>query len=134
MIDKSRHGQIAALKLLIRPQQSTAPQFVAHIGLLVAMAMPYGVPRIEEIALKIDLSSRTLQRRLKQHDTTYQGVIVRVRAKMARQLLLHDEASIIEIAFLLGFSESSAFSRAAGNWFGVAPSEMRRIGSESTKP
>jgi AraC-like DNA-binding protein len=37
---------------------------------------------------------------------------------------------LTEIAFMLGFSELSAFSRAARGWFGVAPRELRKVGSE----
>jgi AraC-like DNA-binding protein len=68
---------------------------------------------------------RTLQRRLEQEGTTYHDVLESVRRALAELYMNDDSLSFVDIAFLLGYSDLSAFSRAFKRWHGVAPTHRR---------
>jgi AraC-like DNA-binding protein len=71
------------------------------------------------------LTPRQLQGDLRRLGTTFEKEIMRVRTQLAERYLRDTELSLTEIAMLLGFSQLSAFTRAARRWFGVPPSEAR---------
>ena len=84
---------------------------------------------IEQMASELGMTSRTLQRRLKDDGTSFQDLRDEVRRELADHYL-DGELSIAEISFLLGFSQPSAFFRAFKRWTGVTPNEARaRIAS-----
>ncbi len=73
------------------------------------------------------MSPRALQWRLEQAGTSYERVLTRVRLEQATQLLRDTDLSIGDIAALLGYSEQSAFARAAQAWFKRSPSAQRQL-------
>ena len=82
--------------------------------------------KITSIARGINISSRTLQRRLEAEGTTFVDVVERYRKQMAHDALAHTEQSITEIAYSVGFSDLSNFSRKCYRWFGVSPAVYRK--------
>jgi AraC-like DNA-binding protein len=70
-------------------------------------------------------SSRTVQRRLLEHGTTHREVVDAVRRDFAVRLLEVPGMSITEIAFLLGFSDVSGFTRTFKRWTGRTPALAR---------
>jgi AraC-like DNA-binding protein len=66
-----------------------------------------------------------LHRRLEQEGTNFRGVLSDVRHELALRHLAEGRLAISEIAFLLGFSEVSAFHRAFKQWTGHAPHAYR---------
>ena len=78
-----------------------------------------------EIASALSLSTRTLQRRLTIAGRSFEAVLDEVRRARAEALLADGGRDLAEIAYELGYSERSAFTRAAIRWFGVPPSGMR---------
>jgi AraC-like DNA-binding protein len=84
-----------------------------------------GVPSPSELARALGLSRRSLQRRLRTLGLTYQKVLDETRHELARPYLDDRSKSLGEIAFLLGFSEQSAFTRAFKHWSGMAPTIYR---------
>ncbi|MBU2511270.1 AraC family transcriptional regulator [bacterium] len=83
-------------------------------------------PGAGEVAEKLGLSVRSLHRKLQQENTTYKGIINKCRKDMALQYLSNKDLAIYEIAFLLGYSETSAFYRAFKRWTGTSPSNYRK--------
>ncbi len=79
----------------------------------------------DAIAAKLGMSSDTLLRRLKAEGTTFETVLDELRHKMALHYLDGKTVSVNEIAYLIGFSEAAAFSRAFKRWTGLSPSVMR---------
>lgn len=75
---------------------------------------------VEVVAKRLGLTSRSLQRRLKDEATTFNVIREGVRKELA-QRYLDDGLAIAEISFLLGFSEPSAFFRAFKRWTGTTP-------------
>lgn len=77
-------------------------------------------PTLETVAKRVGVSARTLRRHLEQHGHTLRAIIDDLRRERA-DALLDAGMSVKEIAFALGFSEPSAFSRAYKRWTGKAP-------------
>ncbi len=80
------------------------------------------------VASKLAISPRTLHRRLKAEDTTFQKVLDELREELARNYLSVSEYSTTEIAFLLGYEEPNSFYRAFRAWTGHTPEAIRAIG------
>ncbi|MAD45705.1 MAG: hypothetical protein CMI02_19525 [Oceanospirillaceae bacterium] len=77
-------------------------------------------------AQRLHMSSRTLQRKLQESATSFQQLLDEERQRRARSLLATTELTITRISEELGFSESSAFTRAFRRWEGVTPLEYRQ--------
>ncbi len=71
------------------------------------------------------MSARTLQRRLADSGVTYQNLVNQARLELAQSLMGETSYSLAEIAFLTGFSEQSAFTRAFKRWVGKTPGAFR---------
>lgn len=85
-----------------------------------------GEPSLDDVARALNIPNWTLQRRLRNHGCTYQELLLEVRRELALNYPKDREIQISELAFLLGYSEISAFSRAFHRWLGMSPSEWRR--------
>ena len=85
-----------------------------------------GQPVIGEVAAKLAVSPRTLQRRLSEEGTSFNSVVDSLRKDMARELLKDADLAVYEVAYLLGYSDPSAFFRAFRRWHEVSPEEYRR--------
>jgi Helix-turn-helix domain len=77
------------------------------------------------VARALGLSLRTLHRRLKEQGWTFQGLLDAERKHVACSRLREPRLSIGEVAYMLGYSEQSAFLRAFRRWTGSSPSEFR---------
>lgn len=88
--------------------------------------LPTGGTSVEEVARKLAMSKRTLQRRLKQEGTSFQTVLDGTREELARHYLLNTSMACAEISFLLGFGDPSSFFRAFHGWTGTSPERVRR--------
>ena len=80
---------------------------------------------MDAIAEKMAVSRQTLFRRLKAEDATFEKVLDELRHRLALNYLGGRKASVNETAYLVGFSDPAAFSRAFKRWTGKSPSEMR---------
>jgi AraC-like DNA-binding protein len=81
----------------------------------------------QEVAAILSLHRRTLDRRLRDLGTNFQDILDEIRFETACQLLDNTQLRLVDIAASLGYSESSAFTRAYRRWCGVVPSRRRRI-------
>lgn len=101
--------------------QSTSRDVVDSI----VQKLPDGAPSQQQIAESIYMSNRTLQRKLKEEGVTYKELLQDTRLQLARRYLGQPNRSVVEISYLLGFSEPSTFSRAFKRWTGMAPADYR---------
>jgi AraC-like DNA-binding protein len=83
-------------------------------------------PGIETISQNLGISVRTLQRKLKEEGKSHQGLLDEMRCELSKRYLQEPKLAICEVAYLLGFSEPSAFHRAFRRWTGITPKEFRR--------
>jgi len=85
-----------------------------------------GNAALNRVAEQLGMSARTLQRKLQASGTSHQKLLDEVRHELALRYLREPELAVCEVAYLLGFSESSAFHRAFKRWTGTTPNEFRR--------
>ncbi len=88
--------------------------------------LPSGGVADEKVAGQLNMSVRSLQRRLKEAGTTFRTLLEAVRKDLAATYIRDPDIELVEVAFLLGFSDQSAFSRAFKRWTGCSPSEARK--------
>jgi AraC-like DNA-binding protein len=108
-------GELDAQKTL-RAQVEAAAGPLLHTGDL----------GVDLIARKMGLSRQTLYRRLKAENATFEAIVDDLRHRLALHYLQDGKRSVNETAFLVGFSEPAAFSRAFKRWTGATPGSMRR--------
>jgi AraC-like DNA-binding protein len=77
------------------------------------------------------MSARSLQRRLSDEGATFRGLLDGLRCEVAREHLERCRTPIAGIAHLTGFSDVSAFTRAATRWFGESPARLRDHASDA---
>ena len=90
-------------------------------------AMRNGRIGLHAISESLGMSTRSLQRALKNDGITYQGLLSNIRRELSQEYLLHSQKRVSEIAYLLGYSHPSEFSRVFRAWTGMAPKEYRRL-------
>lgn len=100
--------------------------FVGTVEAAIHRDLVNGTPDIDGIAVKLHMSSRTLQRRLGEQGTTFNERLDRTRHRLALRHLTDDALPIAEVAYLLGYSDTRAFLRAFKRWTGMTPSEHRK--------
>ncbi|MFM7202032.1 MAG: AraC family transcriptional regulator ligand-binding domain-containing protein [Myxococcota bacterium] len=88
--------------------------------------LPSGVFMMEDVARKLLMSRRTLQRRLEEEGTSFQELLRGLREELALHYLRQTPLPTAEISFLLGFEEPSSFFRAFSQWTGRTPELVRR--------
>lgn len=100
-------------------------------GRVEAILMPTlhtGEVSMDAIAEKLGLSRQTLYRQLKAEGVTYEDVLDELRHKLALHFLAGKKVSVNETAYLVGFSDPAAFSRAFKRWTGMSPRDARGRG------
>jgi AraC-like DNA-binding protein len=88
--------------------------------------LPEGRVTLARIAIQLHLSVRSLQRRLAERKICWRQLLDQTREQLACEYLVDASLSATDIAFLLGFSEQSAFNRAFRRWTGSSPECYRR--------
>ena len=112
---------------------SLDPATVAkEVRALLMQLLPSGDASQDRIAESLNRSLSTLQRALRAEGTTYSELRESTRQALASEYVRRNELSLQEVAFLLGFSDQSNFSRAFRRWTGKSPKawrESERAGS-----
>jgi len=98
---------------------------VDQVRSIILENLPDGHVSDKLVAKELNLSERSMQRRLQEHQTTFRGLLDGVREMVAKQYIENPMNRMSDIAFLLGFSEQSAFSRAFKKWTGMSPVQYR---------
>jgi AraC-like DNA-binding protein len=103
----------------------SADDLVGQVEEAIRRALPDGAPSLERLALRMDLSARTLQRRLEERGARFADLLERIRQELAQKYVAEHDRPVTEIAFLLGYSDVTTFLRAFKRWTGKTPSELR---------
>ena len=82
--------------------------------------------RLIDVARSLHMSARTLQRRLTEEGTSFNGLFDELRREFSLKYLARPGVCLAEIAYLVGFSDTSALTRAVRRWTGETPLEYRR--------
>lgn len=110
---------------------------------LAALALDNGVLRrvrsilvkegfisLDAVAKRLQISPRTLKRKLASNDMTFSRVVEEIRRERALLLLGNSDLSIESIADMLGYADVTSFTRAFRRWTGTTPASVRRVGPE----
>jgi AraC-like DNA-binding protein len=97
-----------------------------RVRTLITAQLRGGDPSVGAIADGLHMSDRTLQRKLAAEGASFDEIVDGLRAELARRYLEDPRLAIGEVAFLLGYSEASAFHRAFKRWTGRTPGDHRR--------
>jgi AraC-like DNA-binding protein len=100
-------------------------------GRIIRATLSEGEPTLADIGQVLHISTRTLQRHLAGEGKTFQEVLDDTRQTVAREWLANNGRKdrprpLTELALLLGFSSSSAFSRAFRRWFDMTPGQAAK--------
>lgn len=105
--------------------RSAQRSIVDDVRSAIADALPDGQPSKSRIARRLGMSERTLHRHLADHGETFQAITTQARRDAAQSLLASTVHSLTDIAFLTGFSDQTAFTRAFKRWTGQTPAAYR---------
>lgn len=92
----------------------------------IEASLPNADASVSRVAAKLNLSGRTLQRRLQERSTTFFDELERVRQRLAKRYLTEGKMNVSQSSLALGFSDLKSFERAFHRWFGCSPREWRR--------
>jgi len=97
-----------------------------HIRQAILELLKGEEPRLANIARSLGIGERSIQLKLQEEGTTFRELLDDVRKEMAMAHLRENKSSTTDIAFLLGFSEPSVFSRTFKKWTGLSPQAYRK--------
>lgn len=124
LLDQQAEAQLKALP--------ASDPFETALNQALVRSLHEGHATLEQVAVRLAITPRTLQRRLAARELNYQGLLDRTRAELARSYLGDPGLALSDIALLLGFSEQSAFNRAFRRWYSQSPRAMRQALLQST--
>ena len=101
-------------------------QQIEQIKKLIVRRLPTGDAQLENIAQDLSMSTRTLQRQLGRQGTSFVQLLNQTRKELAQAYVRDRGRNLTDIAYLLGFSELSTFSRSFKRWTGKSPSRYRQ--------
>ncbi len=95
---------------------------------MVAEELLRGLPTVGIVARRMATSERTLRRRLEENGTSFRELLDDTRARLARNYVRDRRIPLSQVAFMLGFSQPSAFHRAFKRWTQTTPADWRARG------
>jgi len=101
--------------------------FIVELRDTVIRCLHEGQADASMVASRLNISVRTLHRRLKDKKKVYREVLKDIRKSMALKYLSDNKLTLAEVALLLGYSEQSTFSRAFSSWYGKSPLQYKRM-------
>ena len=87
--------------------------------------LPSGGVSEVSVAKELNLTTRTLRRRLQEKGVSFRPLLTIVRKELVKRYINDPAYSVTEISFLLGYTDTSAFSRAFRRWNGASPTQAR---------
>lgn len=124
-------------RAMVRVHESVIERYLAQLDrtrvvgrarAIIVDMLPSGAPTADQVAARLNMNARTLHRKLASEDAAFRSLLADVRKSLAARHIADPTYDITEIAFMLGYSDTSAFSRAFRSWFGKSPSEARTSG------
>ena len=124
--DKRLFGVLKDLADRLLAERKASADIVQRVTNALVDLLQGGEGSLEDVSQILSISPRSLQAQLAAADTNFETLLHETRQRLAEIYLRDTDLPLTEIAFLLGFSELSAFTRAATRWFGVPP-RLHRI-------
>lgn len=131
-LDRPFAGHNPELLAILTPALSTALDEIdaqsslpEQVKIVLKRRMPSGKPELSDVAEALGVSERTLQRRIADAGTSFRQLLEASRQELGRDMLASGDNGTEEIAYLLGYQDTSSFYRAFREWEGVTPSQWR---------
>jgi AraC-like DNA-binding protein len=124
------------LETLAREKVTRLPdsdQARAQLRSALHLGLRSGQASLPQVAARLGVSPRVLQRRLRAQGTSFATELDEVRRELSLSLVTQPALGLGEVAFLLGFSEVAAFHRAFRRWTGEAPGRYRQRHAERAR-
>lgn len=118
----ARHNDAIALQYLSQIERDNIQWRVREV---LTQRLAQGEPSQEEVAELLNMSARTLQRKLGEGGITYKEILDETRRVLALAYLSAQRHTVSDVTYLLGFSAGSSFTRAFRRWTGLSPSDWR---------
>ena len=115
------HDEVV-VKFLARSDQK---DLVNRVHAQIIQRLPSGDCNKSQVANALYMSTRTLHNRLANEGTSYHDILMQTRRELSEQYMAQQNLSVSEIAYTLGFSDCSNFSRAFHRWTGQSPTAFR---------
>ena len=122
--DLAEFLKLAPYYLVIEPLLSTMST-THRIRQILGEDFLREMPSFEELTTLLNMSARTLRRRLEKEGTSYQRIKDNARRDLAISMLSRDRMTVSEVAEQVGFSDPSAFHRSFKKWTGQSPGSYR---------
>lgn len=120
---------LAAMRLCLERLSERADLRVSvtdRVRVVIRARLPEGFPSLEDVAAELRLPVSLIQRELHHDGIGYRTLVEMTRRDLALSYVRQRQLPFSEIAFLLGYSELSAFSRAVQRWTGLSPRALRK--------
>lgn len=104
----------------------TADSYTTRVQSALTELLPSGESGIDEVAKKLSVSKRTLQRKLEEEKTSFRKQLNHTRELLAKHYLKNNRMTCNDIAFLLGYQDLNSFLRAFNLWTGMNISEYKQ--------
>ena len=125
--DPALHSILRARVDVLMAELRASRPLSASVRRLIADEIPSGTPTADCVARALHMSRRTMTRRLEQERTSFHDELDAVRRQRALDLVREGKVSLIEAAFLSGFSHVESFHRAFKRWTGHTPVTFRAV-------
>jgi AraC-like DNA-binding protein len=102
-----------------------AKTLTARVRTLIERLLIDGNCSYEQVAGGLNLHPRTLQRRLREEEESFEGIRDSVRRELALRYLRQPNVPLVQVAAVLGYSETSVLSRSCYRWFAASPRQLR---------
>jgi AraC-like DNA-binding protein len=116
----------APLEWLTMPASDQGVARRVRTALLPRNGQAVEFPNLDEVAEQFNMTPQTLRRRLKDESTSYRTIKENIRRDIAIKKVLLGASAIEDIAYLVGYSETRAFTRAFHQWTGLSPMQYRQ--------
>lgn len=132
---KANEALVGANPLITQAHEKLLNEFLSRVNkddliqqvkTKIYEVLPLGTPSQADIAQKIGLSLRNLQRKLSDKDSSYKEILEDTRKRLAIDYIKQSHISLGEISYLVGFSNLSNFNRAFKRWTDLTPGQYRQ--------
>ena len=124
--------ELACLKILGPTPEMQ--DLVHKVRELIVERLPRGSANINAIAHELDMSSKTLERRLAERGQSFSALLDGTRYKAAKHYLEETDMRLSQVAYMAGYTEPAALVRAFKRWTGATPMQFRDATGRSTRP
>tara|TARA_R110002110_G_scaffold334582_6_gene545513 strand:+ start:28 stop:1026 length:999 start_codon:yes stop_codon:yes gene_type:complete len=125
-VDSTLHNILGLQAETLLQHLPDSDGFLVKLRDTIIRCLHKGFSDTQSVAQEMNISERTLHRRLKAKNRVYRDILKEIRKSMSVNYLSDPILTLAEVALLLGYSEQSTFSRAFKAWYGIPPLKYQK--------